>query len=421
MIAINIQIIKETIKNILKKNEIFFNSKITRKYECYVHQKKILEFNYVGCIDSVVHLKKSDVSVINLKKAIISLINNNSLLKSYIDKIRDKYYFFELDEINEIDIPIFNVEGVTDKYKDNLINDINQFFSDDVYRLKLKKLLYQIYILEDKNYFIVVFSLHHLISDGATKNVILRQLYSIINNSRIENNISYKNYIDLIQHSNEDSRIIHEFVEKAIKVNNLLQPIKKKKVFWEEVRIIKAKLGDEITWNDVVIRVGYILGIIGCEFYKVKEIMIKAIVNYREFLSDEYQNLIGDCHSSIFFNVEQKESLEEFRKKSIDFIDFFYKKNNIDLHYLVKKKNSLSHIFKELWNTIELGFIILEAVDESKLEIRLNEIAEIALNNLYDSHYFQIQSIISGENLYICIPRKLVRNDSLYYDVLKNY
>lgn len=407
----SVKMLKEVLDLCIEKQK-FQMGKCIKSYKTHPTQKWMYKYQLSDCIDTEIPVKKSEHALENIEQSVRGIYEKAGILKSCI-KIIDKELFFQEYALeDEFVIPLL---VVAESEKETVVKEISRklskIYCDDL----PDKPLSHVYILECEDYYSVVFSLSHAISDGASQSVLLRLFRTLLRGRQLDVVPEYGDFVKMVEQKNSDTNLVDSYVDKMLALNESLPPIQPDYgTFWMK----ELDVSDETSWIDIIVRAVYELGKTACDKFMLDRVVVKTTVNSRDFYNGAYDLMIGDCHSNMFMIVENTSEFENFREEACRQIAVYYQQGGMDFTYLRLKSFDLEKDFdknnkyQRLADTTKFAIAVnaVSASDREGALEKLNDMAcQRARKNAAFGDYYRVCATVFDGKLIIQMPDGLKR------------
>ncbi|MDR3291335.1 MAG: AMP-binding protein [Methanobrevibacter sp.] len=341
-----------------KKHEPREHYPLSPQQLSYYHAMKDESFSSAK-FDTHIALIMENVDVVKLKNAIMEAIDVNPDMKLFFIDVNDEIYQKRCDDL-VIDIPINNKSI----YVYNMNVPVFNIFKAPLFD-------FRIYYYE--NVTTIFSSFNHIIADGVSIENFFNDVFTIYNNKNMNTKeFSYLDYVlDLLESEKENDLKVKSYLEDKTKdsfLESYCNTIKKKSS--SETKYFHFNLNTpkniesfckkfNVSQNTIVLS-SIILALRG--LFKREKTYLEYIFNGRD--KNIYYNVFGlfRRHFPFFFNVNPKDSIEEYLKEIGE---------NINKTISILPSNELEKIMKDL--TKESLRIIYDYNEEVQYQIFNNK------------------------------------------------
>lgn len=402
----------DVILDLCIETQIFQTEECLKSYKAHPTQKWMYKYGLSDCIDIEIPVKKEEPSLEIIGRSVQGILDRVGILRSCIRVINEELFFEEYQPDGNFVIPLLKVsEDEKETVVKRINRELSRIYCDDL----PGKPLTHVYILELEDYFSVVFSLSHAISDGASQFVLLRLFRTLLRGRQLGVIPEYGDFVKMVEQKNSNTVLIDPYVEEMLALNESLPAVEPVYgSFW----LKEIAVGCETSWMDIIVRAVYELGKAACEKFKLDRVVVKTTVNSRDFYNGAYDLLIGDCHSNMFMIVENASGFENFKADAARQIDVYYKQGGMDFTYLrlksfdLEKEFDKNNKYQRLADTTKFA-IAVNAVTASERNAALEKLNDMACqrarkNAAFGDYYRVCASVFDG-NLIIQMPDGLKR------------
>lgn len=328
----------------------------------------------------------------NIEDAINSLINSNQVLRTIFSKKKEQLFANVYNNECKFRLKIIS-NDLSKSEKDNLQSLIN---AEDVGYLP-----WYVYYVESENK--LVFFIDHLIIDKSSIDVLTNKIYSILNkNDTQESSIDYWDAVNKLENiSNTESKVINTVLAKGF--NKVTKNPLKKLYMEKPFKYFKIPLENMHDIQEIILFGNYAISKILLESQNISDISGATILNIRDIVGLNLNNVLGDIHSTVPLYYNTNFDIDTFNDINKSTIDLFEK--GINLNSIMYSK--FPEIPKELkehelylddntkFNSNFLGALNPREVDET-LELLLKEAEKLSVfstTKLYIS-FFKVKNYL---------------------------
>lgn len=205
--------------------------------------------------------------------------------------------------------------------------------------------------------------IHHIL-DLFSLNKLEKIVYRVYNNLESIDSIQYSSYYDFrkfIESANSISNTTH-LIDLIPITNNNIDMKKVDNIVW----VAEIDYDGSRSVKDITLFSIYNI----CKFIiyrkQISHLTGAVSYNFREFKNFESQNIIGDVHTKIPFEIDIKDNFEDFQHRFDSLVEYY--SMGMDLRMISLKGNSKgSSIMKDRWKKLNLSFnYIGEVLDRKK-------------------------------------------------------
>lgn len=259
-------------------------------------------------------------------------------------------------------------------------NDLlsEKIVKDILYDLSLSP---QFFIVAYPNQQKITFYFSHYIIDKSSLYKLSREVSSFLEDNNLSQfESSYESFIKYIKKSTETISV--EEIYQLIPETKFTIPTLRERSD-QRLMIMESKLHSEepldVTLEAIYKYSKYIFRISN----DIEEITGSMIVNIREFVDYDADNLIGDIHSTVPFCIKRMDSVEEFKDRQDELIALYEKGVNIrdKIYEAYPEYPDLYKQMKDRWESLNTSFNYLGEINN--IDKFLKEIKEVHFNRKY--------------------------------------
>ncbi|MDO5555589.1 MAG: condensation domain-containing protein, partial [Clostridia bacterium] len=166
----------------IEDNEYYITSSAQKRIYMASQMSNNVVYNMPGKIQI-----KGNLDVSKLENAFKELISRHESLRTYFEMLRNGEIVQKIKTNNEFKLPIIKCDEI------NIESKIKNFVKP--FKLSEAPLLRVQLLQLKKNKFILLFDMHHIISDGTSIQILMKELEDIYNGNKLKNiKITYKDY-----------------------------------------------------------------------------------------------------------------------------------------------------------------------------------------------------------------------------------
>lgn len=352
----------------------------------YTHYKK--EISFVT--------KISNHSLSQVERAVDNLIKDQSVLRSIILEKQNNLFFQEYGEGPQVPVVYLNKDYLFVDSEDPLFSSIYEKIFANRYS---NGFLYSFVIIKCRKSIYLISVFDHTIFDGASITIVKNVLNSNLNSQPLEKSQSYFKYIELVKKENNHNYLGNNLLEKEI-LNKSFESIRNiNKKSNTITRIPCSFTKDNVTG---MIMAGYMIGQKLLKKSHNQQLLLKFVVNGRNYSKENFKNTLGDFHGSVYVPIKLNYTLKEFRKiffrcYKTQCINSIYRPGYILNKRYPEHNNALRHQLK-LWNSqsfVSINFIGSRNINyTSKMFDAATKSLNKINNSLYYLSYFKDDEII---------------------------
>lgn len=242
---------------------------------------------------------ESDDFEINQALSTLFLINSQLRVKFDLKNIKNAF-LYEIKHNPVIIKDIRYYQGEVDLLVDEIVDNAKESLStsDELFPS------YLIALKTDKNQYRIVGVLGHTIADGATANIIKRQLITLIGH-KIPQGTDFYKYQELLQEGSrldENSKVAKKFLESMFHPN---EPVNDE--FIEKFPLlIQNKKG--LSQEQIMLNSVEKITDIWLENSSSNTVSLMTIFSLRSLCNENFENLVGDVHTNVLLTRNRNEN-----------------------------------------------------------------------------------------------------------------
>ena len=359
--------LRNRIENFLKYNF----EKVRFQYDPLHLQSAYVELGFKSIISLKIRL---DISADEGKNLINELIDRNSVLWSRFSYSKDSFVIEEMEFKKEIIILDKNSGFITKENFDEISKEL-------IYNSRSNGGFLSLFIINDHEDYIELFlAVDHALCDGASSSIIKLAISNIIN-SKEDESLSYREYCNAVKNNNtietfyKNIDFFKSISELSVDTTKILSKLKHnpKKI---EVKIDPSFDSLKNTFISM-----YQIGKRLCEYFNEDIVILRGLLNIREFKDYDFKNTIGDVHTSFIIPFKKDMQESDFEKLCYKEIDNF-KKDLFRPGYLIYKykkeiEKNFPNISKRYHDISRISFNYIGSVHPEELENFERDILDI--------------------------------------------
>lgn len=357
--------------------------------DCFPLQQEMYYYKMTQPLDAIVIVSKDEVKEFSqISKIINRMISNNEVFRWYLSIEDEKLKINTIHDKIELQFPTVYFDeinlGIEEVFTEAIDSLMSSLFRSQV----LNYLLYQVYILENQKYFKIVFSISHIIADGGINKAINKAFRNeLMGRTKVES--SYSAYMEEVITASRNDSIIDRYIEELNSINKKNNfKFENQNKNYDKWTFIEVDAKNENSWVELILKVAYEIGTIGCKKMGLDEIVVKVSLNFRDIFGSKYESLVGACQS-FFFCIVKVESIDSFKERNFANIQKYLFKGHLDFNYLCSQGFTINNSKRESNRYIDLNNSTLLNVNLLSGNISKKENVILFLNSLAEtnSHY----------------------------------
>lgn len=374
--------------------------KVLREEVAYEIQKDMIQAGLVMPLSAITVVSKNEVANDDeLNQIILKLISQNEIFQyRYADENQEILLRVVETKKYRTILKLFEAD---EQYVQSIVQTTNQILKKELSKNFWNSELFFVYIIETNSKYLINFVVSHIISDAGIGTALNRGVRNIITNNT-DNTPQYKDYVCRIRQTpreNSYSLLLKEFIALNQKNNKVLDMLSK------ERKAVKIPTNVPLkNWDSILLESAFVIGDKILTHMGIENLVMKVSYNFRNAFDEQYQCLLGDCHSYFFVMMKADDTLESFSERNLAYLDLI-RKEKIECGYFCAKEEP---VYKKIYDStrVNINLVTENYLNEDEVMQYLD--VSLALNQkVLSSSTNRIDMVLYKKNYYMYISQNL--------------